>query len=146
MRSQHFAEGAVGDNAAVLADAHEDEAVHEALDGLGEPGRAVVRVGFGKGGLVAAIDFAGEVPAVGVEVGEENLIDRLAALEVDEHPVDGADAAAGLELLDAGKQPFERAAFDGSAAEGVTQDVPLRLVAPVVDGELLDQAAPRLCR
>ena len=50
--------------------------------------------------LLCAIDLGGEVPAVGVEIGKKDLIDRLAALEVDEHPVHGADAPARLDLLD----------------------------------------------
>ena len=98
-------------------------------------------MGVGENSLVFAVDVGGEMAAVLVEVVEKGLINRLAALEVDEHAVDGADAAAGLDLFHAGEEAFEGAPFDGSAAEGREENIPLRHIVVEVEAEFLNEPA-----
>lgn len=100
-------EFAVATNAAVLAHAHEHEAVNETLDGLGEAGGAMLGVRLGEVFLIVVIDRAREVLAILLQIIEEHLIDRFVAAEVDQHAIDGAQAAAARHFANFGAESFE---------------------------------------
>jgi hypothetical protein len=111
-----------------------------------EAGRAVQGGGVRKRLRVVAVDRAGEMLAVLVQVVEENPIDRLLAVQLEERPIDGSQPAGRHHLLDLGPQPFERAAGDGFAPEGGSEFVPLRRVVLEIDREFPNQAARRFAQ
>jgi hypothetical protein len=54
---------------------------------------------LGKCILVLLVDGTCKVLSVRIEKGKKNFVDRLTTSEVEEHPIDGANAPTGFELF-----------------------------------------------